>query len=541
MRVLKNYLIFFFVWGLIAAPLFGEVVKPTYALVGCRIHPVNGTPIDKGTIIIRNGKIEATGPAEKISIPEDAEVIDAKELDAYPGLIDAYTQYFLESTSPSTAQRQSRMMAASPPEERSWDKTGFLVVENLKFKKTTLDSLHRAGITTILVSPPQQIFAGLSALLNLNGERLPAMVLQDKVALHLYFTTARGSYPSSLMGTVALFRQSFYDAQHYDLQKKTFLRYPDKVSRPKYDAFLERLLPYVIEKKPVIFNCANLEDIKRAIRLIEEFDLNGYIAGANEAWRVIDWVKKARRPLLVSVDFKPPITSRYANMGEELKKKAEKEIYPHNPAELQKEKISFALVSGKISKPGDFLKNVRLAVEAGLPAEEALKALTIIPARYFGVDSYLGSIEPGKIANLILTKGELFTADCQVRRVFVDGLSFEVKTAEAKSTGKAAAVNLSGNWKASLVSQMGTLESTWELTQEGNKVSGMIASEMGNWEISEGTLSGNKLTMVIMANIMGQDMELTFEGEASKDKIRGTISFAGGSAEMTATRIPDAR
>jgi len=187
------------------------------------------------------------------------------------------------------------------------------------------------------------------------------------------------------------------------------------------------------------------------------------------------------------------------------------------------------------------LKNVRLAVEAGLPAEEALKALTIIPARYFGVDSYLGSIEPGKIANLILTKGELFTADCQVRRVFVDGLSFEVKTAEAKSTGKAAAVNLSGNWKASLVSQMGTLESTWELTQEGNKVSGMIASEMGNWEISEGTLSGNKLTMVIMANIMGQDMELTFEGEASKDKIRGTISFAGGSAEMTATRIPDAR
>jgi len=69
----------------------------------------------------------------------------------------------------------------------------------------------------------------------------------------------------------------------------------------------------------------------------------------------------------------------------------------------------------------------------------------------------------------------------------------------------------------------------------------MIASEMGNWEISEGTLSGNKLTMVIMANIMGQDMELTFEGEASKDKIRGTISFAGGSAEMTATRIPDAR
>jgi len=197
----------------------------------------------------------------------------------------------------------------------------------------------------------------------------------------------------------------------------------------------------------VIFNCANLEDIKRAIRLIEEFDLNGYIAGANEAWRVIEWIKKARRPLLVSVDFKPPITSRYANMGEEIKEKAEKEIYPHNPAELQKEKISFALV-----------------LEAGLPAEEALKALTIIPARYFGVDSYLGSIEPGKIANLILTKGELFTADCQVRRVFVDGLSFEVKTAEAKSTGKAAAVNLSGNWKASLVSQMGTLESTWELT-----------------------------------------------------------------------------
>jgi hypothetical protein len=340
------------------------------------------------------------------------------------------------------------------------------------------------------------------------------------------------------MGTMALLRQSFLDAQHYDLQKKKFLRFPGKVPRPEFDAFLERLLPYVIEKKPVIFDCANMQDIKRALRLIEEFKLNGYIAGANEAWRVVDWVKRAKKPLLVTVDFKPPTTSRYANLGDELKKKAEKEIYPRNPAELQKNGVLFALVSGKISSPSEFMKKVSQAVDAGLPAEEALKALTIVPARFLGVESFLGSLEPGKVANIILTKGELFTKDCQVKRVFVDGVSFEIKAPTAKAA-KAAAVNLSGKWKVTAVSQMGTLEMTMELTQEGSSLSGTLTSEMGNWEISEGTISGNKLTMIIAANIMGQDMELSFEGQASKDKISGTISFPGGSAEMTATRIPD--
>jgi len=538
MRVIRNYLVFLLVIGFFVSSLPAEKVKPTYAVVGCRIHPVTGPVIENGTIIIRNGKIETLGPAAKVNIPEDAEVVEAQGLEAYPGLIDAYSQYFLETKSPSGSTAQRRPPFSAPAEERSWDKTNFLVLNNLKFKKTTLSSLHKAGITTILVTPPQQIFAGVSTLLNLNGEKFPPMVLNDKVFLHLYFTTSRGGYPSSLMGTVALFRQSFLDAQHYALQKKTFLRFPAKVSRPEYDAFLERLLPYVVEKKPVVFDCANMQDIKRAINLIEEFKLNGFIAGANEAWRVIDWVKRAKNPLLVTVDFKPPLGSRYANLGEELKKKAEKEIYPRNPAELQKNGLTFALVSGKISNPKEFIKKVTQAVEAGLPADKALQALTIVPARLLQVDSYLGSLEPGKIANVILTKGQLLTKGCQVTRVFVDGLSFEVQAPAAKGA-QAPSVNLSGKWKVTVVSQMVTMEMTMDLTQEGSSLTGRLTSEMGNWEISEGTLSGDKLTLVIAANVMGQDMELTFEGQATKDKITGSISFMGGSAEMTATRIPD--
>ncbi len=540
MKIKKNLLfICLFVVILLFTATSSARVTPTYAIVNCKIIPVTGSPIEKGIIIIRDGLIESLGPQGKISIPEDAEIIQAEGLFAYPGLIDAHTNLFLELPKQEPRKPGTRRTAATEPRQKEKAQhPDLMAIKFLKPKKTAVADLHRVGITTVLVVPERGIYAGQSVLLNVNGDKAEPMVIKSPIALHVNFTTASGTYPSSLMGTMAFLRQSFLDTEHYSSYQSQFSKSSRGLKRPEYNAFLEALLPYIVKKSPVFFNCANLEDIKRALGLIKEFKLNGFLTGANEAWRVTDLIlKNAKVPLLVSLNFKPPMTSIYVNQGEELKKKAEEEIYPANAANLHKKRLTFALTSQGFKKPSDIQKNVQKAIKAGLPKEEALKAMTIIPAKFLGVSSFLGSLEPGKIANIVLTSGEIFDEKTMVKRVFVDGISFEMK--EPPKGEKPAKVNIAGKWSTTISSPMGELEAILEIEQDGNEISGSISSNMGKWEISDGILSGNELVLSIGATIMGETMDLAFSGTAENDSIEGTMTVMEWSMELKAKRIPE--
>lgn len=521
---------------IVALPVYAAVGS-TYAIVHCTVIPVTGPPIEDGVIIIRDGLIESLGVFGSFTIPEDAEVIEAGQLYAYPGIISAHTNLLLEPpTPPSQAQREAST-TQQPNETPGWQKSDLMAFENLRIKTTTIEDFYRAGITTILVAPEQNIFAGQSVILNLRGENKEAMVLKQPFGLHINFVTARGEYPSSLMGTMALLRQSFLDTEHYGLYKEQYAKSPNGLKRPEYDPFLENLLPYVIKRQPVVFTCANVEDIKRAIRITEEFKLNSYISGANEAWRAVDWIKKAKLPMFVSLDYSPPNISKYVRQGELLKKDAEEKIYPANAANLHKEGVKFALTTLGLSKSSDVLKNVRAVIKAGLSEEEALKAMTIYPAEYLGIESLVGSLEPGKIANVVLTTGKIFDEQTVVQKVFVDGMSFEVKQPPKKA--EPTSLDISGKWKAVVESTMGAMDMMIEFIQEGQNISGSFTSEMGKWDITDGILSGKELTFSISANIMGESMAMEFSGTVDNESLEGDISALGENAKLKATKIPD--
>ena len=401
-------------------------VGPTYAIRNAKIVTVSGPIFEKGTIIIRNGLIEAIGPAEKTAVPEDAEVIEAEGLCAYPGLISAHTNLLLEEPqAPAPGQGTARLamgQTTAPPLDPK-DALEPWPYRLLKPKKATLDSFLKGGFTTVLVAPNRGIFQGQSVIVDLNGEAPEPMVLKHLAALHINLTTNRGGgYPSSLMGTIAYIRQSFMDADYYANAQAVYAKNVKGMKRPEFDPFLEALVPYIRDKKPVIIQCNNAEDIKRAIKIVEEFKLNAMLSHANEAWRDAAGLKKTPLPLLVTLDFRPPAGSQYITQGEDLRKKAEAEIYPANPANLAKEGIAFALTTLGLSDGSAALKNIQSAIKAGLPKEVALKSLTLQPAQYLGLSAQVGSLEPGKIANILLTKGELFDEKTQVDKVFVDGV-----------------------------------------------------------------------------------------------------------------------
>jgi imidazolonepropionase-like amidohydrolase len=441
MKIKHGFILLWLLAGVVTAA--NAAWEPAYAIVGCRIVPVAGPPVEDGAIIMRNGLIEAVGARAKVPIPEDVEVIDGKGLVAYPGFIDAYSSIFVQIP-PEPQPDSNEIFGNIPPSNRVTGRNpDFMAFEHLRPGDGERDTCHNGGILAALVVPQQRLFSGQSVLLNLNGKSPAEMVIRNPLALHVSFTGGRGAYPTTAMGVQAFIRQLCLDAAYYQSNKENLAKLGKGVRRPVYDPFLETLTPYLLGKKPMIFACDNQEDIKRAIRLITECNAQGLIAGASEAWRVRDKLKATNIPLLLSVNFSPPYSSIYSQKGKDSREKAEKEIYPANAAKLSEAGIVFAFTSYGLEKGVGFLAQVRKAVKAGLTEETALKALTIHPARFLGVDSQLGTIEPGKIANIILAGGEIFKETTRVKQVFVDGRRFEIKEEKKES----AQPGVAGKWK----------------------------------------------------------------------------------------------
>ena len=278
-----------------------------------------------------------------------------------------------------------------------------------------------SGITTALVIPHEGVLPGQSVLLNLGGEKLEGMVLRQPAALHLHMATLSRTYPGSLMGTVAYARQALYDAARYREEWKAYEAAARGHKRPAYDPALQAWQDVLAGKELLIVTATRENDVRRALALADEFKVRVAVADAPQAARVAELIKTRKLPLLVSVNFDPPArprsgrrtTRRSATTIEEAER---------NPAELHKAGVSFALVSAFAP---DFLAGVRKAIERGLPADAALRAITLAPAEVLGVADRLGSLEAGKIANVVVWSGEPLAKDTKAKMVFVDGALYE--------------------------------------------------------------------------------------------------------------------
>lgn len=313
------------------------------------------------------------------------------------------------------------------------------------------------------------------------------------------------------MGVFAALRQMLLDAQRYREAQKSYERAPRGVRRPDQDRSLAALLPVLDGAMPVVMYADSEREIARALDLTQEFKLRAIIAGGLESWKIADRLRESNVPVLLSLNFPRRTTAALPEADPEpVRVLRERVEAPKTAAKLIAARVRFAFQSGAMTNMADFSANLSRSIENGLSRDSALRALTIWPAEILGIADRLGSIEVGKIANLSVTRGELFERSPAFAHVFIDGRPIDMRPV----TPVQAAV-ATGAWTLNVNLGSGDIVLTLILQQQGELLRGSIQGGLGSAEISNASAgAGGDIRFTVPATFEGQTAEATFSEES---------------------------
>lgn len=528
----------------------------SYAVTNARIVTVSGQTIENGTVVVRDGLIEAVGASVKA--PADAQVFDGTGLTVYPGFFDTLTSAGLAAPAarPAGGPGGGAAAAAAAQQANATSNSNYpaglrpeiMVADDLRGGDAQFESNRNAGFTTVVTIGRTGIFNGQSAIINLAGENVSGMVIKSPFAEHISFSTVGGGYPGSLLGTFSALRQMFLDAQRLQEIQKLYAANPKGMKRPDDDKSLEALIPVLNRQVPIVINANRENEIVRALDLIKEFSLRAMIAGGQEAWKVAERLKAQDVPVLLSLNFPKRTAAASPEADPEsmdtLRFRAET---PKAAAKLAQAGVKFAFQSGGATSLGDFFVNAGKAVESGLSKEAAVRAMTLGSAELLGLNDRLGSIETGKIANLTVIKGDLFGKDRVVKNVFVDGRPFEQKEPPPTAAGRgprtgaaepSAIANVGGNYAITVDIPGQPLTGTMALTQQAAVLSGTLQTQLGTTTIKDGKVTAEGFSFAATVEFGGSTIDILVKGTVNGDKISGTIDSPQGSFPFSGTRNP---
>jgi imidazolonepropionase-like amidohydrolase len=397
-------------WAL-AAVLIGGEADPVYLIRNATIVPVTGTPITDGSLLIENGKIKAVG--KDIPAPAGAEVIDASGQYVYPGFIDAYSHYGLAEISAIAATMDAREIGKENPEVRAaWAINPFSV----HFGTGRVN-----GTTAALVAPSGGTFPGISALIRMDGWSLPEMAIDETATSLINFPmTPRpsreggGAQKESTEDVTSKLVDKIKDylgeARRY-LQLKALSSADPKIQPPVYNAKYEALAPVFDGSLPVILSVEKAKDIELAIKFVKDEKIKAIFRGCAQGFKVADKIKASGIPVIIDSLYQGPAEPEDGY-----------DAPYRNVVELAKAGITILFSSGDDPSAGkDLTYHAAKAVAFGLDRDAAIKALTIDPAKVFGVEARLGSLEAGKDADLFICSGDPMDARTDVKVLFIAG------------------------------------------------------------------------------------------------------------------------
>ena len=393
--------------------------QKTFAITNAHIVPVVGPEIASGTVVISGGKIQAVGASA--AVPAGAEVIDAKGLFIYPGMMDAGTSMGLSEI------EQGANATVDISEIGSFNPNA-MAYYGINPHSAHIGVARVVGITHVISRPTGGILSGRAALINMAGSTAPQMAVNRAIATVIElprsgfggrgfggFLAAQNAANTQDVNRTRQrqldsLRTMLHDAEAYGRAVDAYAK--DKtLPRPKQDVVLASLVPAVRGQMPVIFVADRASDIREAVGFAEENKLHPVIVGGRDAWQITAFLKDHDVPVIVTSVLQLP--SR------------EDDPYDVNystPGKLAAAGVRFAVTSGNGGSEVRTLPyNAGMAAAFGLSKEDALKSVTLYPAQIFGVADKFGSIEPGKVANLVVTDGDLLEAKTITKYLFIDG------------------------------------------------------------------------------------------------------------------------
>jgi imidazolonepropionase-like amidohydrolase len=377
-----------------------------FALVGGRVYPITGAPIDNGVVLVNGDTIEAVGA--NLAVPAGYERVNVTGQSVFPGLINASTSLGLVEYGglvPSSVDNNEATDPVTPQ---------MLVTDAMQLDSRNMPVARKYGVTTVLVAPGESnVFAGRSAVASLAGGH--DVVVKAPLAMHINLGEPPRAYgqrnkmPMTRMGIAALIRQTLIDAQQYVAKKQ-------KDPNTATDARFEALAPVLDGHVPAYMRAQRMDDILTALRLTDEFKLKTVLVGGVDAYKVADEIARRNIPVLLGPTTTQPDSIESAGA-----------IY-ENAALLARQKVRIAITTGGAQQAGQLPFEAGMAAAYGLDRDEALRAITINPAQILGIADRFGSLEKGKIADLVVAEGLILQPRAKVTRVYIRGKAINLKT-----------------------------------------------------------------------------------------------------------------
>jgi imidazolonepropionase-like amidohydrolase len=426
----------------------------SFALTGARVIAAPGRVFDRGVVIVRGGVVEAVGAEGKVAVPADARLFDLKGKVVHAAFVDPYVSVDRlagrkprapsDEEEPSeertpAAPRRARGLADHPlASVRAADRA----VDSLTVADRVSDAYRRAGYAVVAAAPQAGILRGREAVVSLADGPISGRILVADGAQVVsldpetvdFSSFGRAGYPVSKMGAVALIRQTLLDARWWGDAEAAYSRRPAGQARPRFVAANAALLPVARGTETVVFEASDVLSLSRAFKIAREMKLRALYIGAGDEYRLRSLVAAEKPDLVLRVDFPRPykLDDEVEWLDVPLERLRALDRAPSNPKWMREAGVTFSFTTAGLDDPEDFAGRVREAIARGLPRDDALAAVTTIPARQLGLGGRLGEIASGSIANLVVETGEPFASGSRVTEVWIDGRRYEVPARKAE-------------------------------------------------------------------------------------------------------------
>jgi len=518
----------------------------TYYLKNCFVVQRPGSLLSGQNVIIKDGFIAAIGA--DVKPPFDAQFVSVDSMYIYAGFIDAFSNVGV--VKPESKDRPKLADPGNPPNDVAGITPQFSSKDAFKSSDKSVGEFRSAGITLANIAPRGLMLPGYSNVLLLGEDSADKLMVKPMSGQTFQLETNRGFYPSTAIGILAKFRDLYKNSAICGKHDENYKLNPAGLARPDFSAELAALYPVTSKKIPLFFIAQKTKDVHKALALKDELGFDLILTEVKQGWHYLDKIKNSNSQVLLALELpeteknetkteaKKDSTTLQANKSIE-KKDADpalenfnkrKEVflneYLAQAAMFEKYGISFGFSFLNV-KAIDIKKNIIKMMEHGLSEQGALAALTTHPAQILGISNVVGTVEKGKLANLVITDKPYFSEKSTIKYVFVDGKKFDYSEKPKKEAKPSEAAKFVGTWNYIVEIPGSKQQGQIVITKNNGEYGIKVADDSSpNDEDTATNIStnANNLSFEIIADL-GQPVKVVFDLNFDEKKYTGTVSL----------------